>query len=41
VFFGTGAADLIMLPLIIFHQIQLLVCAAIATRMSRTEVGRA
>jgi sodium/bile acid cotransporter 7 len=39
VFFGTGAAGLIMLPLIIFHQIQLLVCAAIATRMSRAEVG--
>jgi sodium/bile acid cotransporter 7 len=39
VFFGTSAAGLIMLPLIIFHQIQLLVCAAIATRMSRAEVG--
>jgi sodium/bile acid cotransporter 7 len=39
VFFGTGAAGLIMLPLIIFHQIQLVVCAAIATRMSRAEVG--
>jgi sodium/bile acid cotransporter 7 len=39
VFFGTGAASLIMLPLIIFHQIQLVVCAAIASRMSRAEVG--
>ncbi|MDT5128329.1 MAG: solute carrier family 10 (sodium/bile acid cotransporter), er 7 [Mycobacterium sp.] len=39
VFFGTGAAGLIMLPLIIFHQIQLVVCAAIASRMSRAEVG--
>jgi sodium/bile acid cotransporter 7 len=39
VFFGTGAAGLIMLPLIIFHQIQLVVCAAIASRMSRTEVS--
>ncbi|MCW2560808.1 MAG: Sodium Bile acid symporter family protein, partial [Mycobacterium sp.] len=39
VFFGPGTAGLIMLPLIIFHQIQLLACAAIATRMSRAEVG--
>jgi sodium/bile acid cotransporter 7 len=38
VFFGPGAAGLIMLPLIIFHQIQLLACAAIASRMSRAEV---
>jgi sodium/bile acid cotransporter 7 len=37
VFFGTGAAGLIMLPLMIFHQIQLLVCAAIASRMARVE----
>jgi sodium/bile acid cotransporter 7 len=36
VFFGTGAVGLIMLPLMIFHQIQLLVCALIAGRMSRT-----
>jgi solute carrier family 10 (sodium/bile acid cotransporter), member 7 len=36
VFFGTGAVGLIMLPLIIFHQIQLFVCAVIASRMSRT-----
>jgi solute carrier family 10 (sodium/bile acid cotransporter), member 7 len=36
VFFGTGAVGLIMLPLMIFHQIQLLTCAAIASRMSRT-----
>jgi sodium/bile acid cotransporter 7 len=35
VLFGSGAG-LIMLPLIIFHQLQLVVCAAIATRMSRT-----
>ena len=39
VFFGPGAAGLIMLPLIIFHQTQLLACAAIASRMSRAEVG--
>ena len=39
VFFGPGAAGLIMLPLIIFHQIQLLACAAIASRMSRVEVS--
>ncbi len=36
VFFGTGAVGLIMLPLIIFHQIQLFVCAVIASRTSRT-----
>jgi sodium/bile acid cotransporter 7 len=36
VFFGTGAVGLIMLPLMIFHQIQLFVCAIIASRMSRT-----
>ena len=36
VFFGTGAVGLIMLPLIIFHQIQLFVCAVIASRMSQT-----
>jgi solute carrier family 10 (sodium/bile acid cotransporter), member 7 len=36
VLFGAGAG-LIMLPLIIFHQLQLIVCAAIATRMSRAE----
>ena len=35
VLFGSGAG-LIMLPLIIFHQLQLVVCAAIASRMSRT-----
>jgi solute carrier family 10 (sodium/bile acid cotransporter), member 7 len=36
VFFGTGAVGLIMLPLILFHQIQLFVCAVIASRMPRT-----
>lgn len=36
VLFGSGAG-LIMLPLIIFHQLQLLACAAIASRMSRAE----
>jgi sodium/bile acid cotransporter 7 len=36
VFSGAGAVGLIMLPLIIFHQIQLFVCAVIASRMSRT-----
>jgi sodium/bile acid cotransporter 7 len=35
VLFGSGAG-LIMLPLIIFHQLQLVACAAIASRMSRT-----
>jgi sodium/bile acid cotransporter 7 len=36
VFFGTGAVGLIMLPLMIFHQIQLFVCVIVASRMSRT-----
>ena len=36
VFFGSGAVGLIMLPLIIFHQIQLFACALIASRLSRT-----
>jgi sodium/bile acid cotransporter 7 len=36
VFFGAGAVGLIMLPLMLFHQIQLFVCAIIASRMSRT-----
>jgi len=38
------AVGLIMLPLMLFHQIQLFVCAIIASRMSRTdaqEKGRA
>jgi len=34
--YGTGAVGLIMLPLMLFHQIQLFVCAIIASRMSRT-----
>lgn len=38
VLFGSDAG-LIMLPLIIFHQLQLVVCAAIASRMSRTAPG--
>ena len=37
VFFGTGAVGLIMLPLMIFHQIQLFACAVIASRMSRMD----
>jgi len=36
VLFGNGKVGLIMLPLMIFHQIQLLVCAVIASRLSRT-----
>jgi sodium/bile acid cotransporter 7 len=39
VFFGNAASSsvgLIMLPLMLFHQIQLIVCAVIASRMSRT-----
>lgn len=36
VFFGNATVGLIMLPLMLFHQIQLIVCAMIASRMSRT-----
>jgi sodium/bile acid cotransporter 7 len=42
VFFGNAASSsvgLIMLPLMLFHQIQLIVCAVIASRMSRTRPG--
>ncbi|TGD84631.1 bile acid:sodium symporter [Mycolicibacterium sp. CH28] len=35
VLFPHGAAGLIMLPLMLFHQIQLFVCAVIASRLSR------
>jgi len=35
VIFGTAGASLIMLPLMIFHQIQLIVCAFIASRLAR------
>jgi sodium/bile acid cotransporter 7 len=43
VFFGNASPSpvgLIMLPLIIFHQIQLIVCAVIASRMSRAAPDR-
>ena len=36
VLFGNATVGLIMLPLMIFHQIQLIVCAVIASRMSRS-----
>ena len=36
VFFPAATVGVIMLPLMIFHQIQLFVCAIIASRMSRT-----
>jgi solute carrier family 10 (sodium/bile acid cotransporter), member 7 len=36
VLFGSGMVGLIMLPLMLFHQIQLIVCAAIASRMAKT-----
>jgi sodium/bile acid cotransporter 7 len=34
--FGTNTVGLIMLPLMLYHQIQLLVCSWIAGRMSHT-----
>jgi solute carrier family 10 (sodium/bile acid cotransporter), member 7 len=38
VLFGSATVGLIMLPLMIFHQLQLLVCAVIASRLSRQPV---
>jgi sodium/bile acid cotransporter 7 len=35
VLFGSASVGLIMLPLMLFHMIQLVVCAVIAGRMSR------
>jgi solute carrier family 10 (sodium/bile acid cotransporter), member 7 len=35
VLFPAATVGLIMLPLMLFHQIQLVVCAAIASRLSR------
>jgi solute carrier family 10 (sodium/bile acid cotransporter), member 7 len=37
VLFPGAAVGLITLPLMVFHQIQLIVCAVIASRMSRAE----
>jgi solute carrier family 10 (sodium/bile acid cotransporter), member 7 len=36
--FPAATVGLIMLPLMLFHQIQLLVCAVIASRLSRVPV---
>src|SRR3984885_8407993 len=38
VFFPAATVGLTMLPLMIFHQIQLVVCAVIASRLAREEV---
>jgi len=37
VFFPAATVGVIMLPLMIFHQIQLVVCTVIASRLSRDE----
>jgi len=37
VFFPPATVGVIMLPLMIFHQIQLVVCSVIATRLSRDQ----
>jgi sodium/bile acid cotransporter 7 len=39
VFFPSATVGLIMLPLMLFHQLQLLVCAMIAARLSRVEIS--
>ena len=38
VFFPSATVGVIMLPLMIFHQIQLVVCSVIASRLSRDEL---
>lgn len=40
VFFPAATVGLIMLPLMIFHQIQLVVCALIASRLARQPAAR-
>ena len=39
VFFPAATVGVIMLPLMIFHQIQLMVCSVIASRMSRDQLS--
>jgi solute carrier family 10 (sodium/bile acid cotransporter), member 7 len=39
VFFPPATVGMIMLPLMIFHQIQLVVCSVIASRLSRDEIA--
>jgi sodium/bile acid cotransporter 7 len=41
VFFPPATVGVIMLPLMIFHQIQLVVCSVIASRLSRDELPAA
>jgi solute carrier family 10 (sodium/bile acid cotransporter), member 7 len=41
VFFPAATVGVIMLPLMIFHQIQLVVCSVIASRLSRDQVSAA
>jgi SBF-like CPA transporter family (DUF4137) len=40
-FFPAATAGVIMLPLMIFHQIQLVVCSVIASRLSRDPLPEA
>jgi solute carrier family 10 (sodium/bile acid cotransporter), member 7 len=41
VFFPAATVGVIMLPLMIFHQIQLVVCSVIASRLSRDPLPEA
>ncbi|ROU09154.1 bile acid:sodium symporter family protein [Lysobacter enzymogenes] len=41
ILFATGALGAIVLPVMIFHQIQLIVCAQLAQRYARKAAGRA
>ena len=36
IIFGSGSLGLLMLPLMVFHQVQLMMCTWLATRYSRT-----
>jgi sodium/bile acid cotransporter 7 len=35
VFFASGTLGMVILPLMLFHQIQLMVCAVLAARWAR------
>jgi sodium/bile acid cotransporter 7 len=37
VFFAPGAMGMVILPLMLFHQIQLMVCAILAARWARRD----
>ncbi|MEG1115868.1 MAG: bile acid:sodium symporter, partial [Janthinobacterium sp.] len=40
VLFATHSLGMVILPLMLFHQIQLMICAVIAQRYARRDEGR-